>query len=76
MDTISEPLEELNLDALEFHPKVREKIMAQLKTCADVRFAKPETLAHRQGNVEMLDWFLKLPAQIMDEQRRAKAAGR
>jgi hypothetical protein len=76
MDTIRESLDELTLDALEHHPKIREKILAQLKTCADIRFAKPDTLAHRQGNVEMLDWFLKLPMQIMEEQRRAKATGR
>lgn len=76
IDTLSEPLEDLSLDQLQFHPKVMEKLYMLIKERADVRTCRPESLAHRQGNVEMLDWFLKLPAQIMEEHRKAKAAGR
>ena len=74
IDYVSEPVD--TLADLDHHPKIIEKIMAELQARADVRSARPDTLAHRQGNVEMLDWFLKLPKQIREEEKRAKAAGK
>ncbi len=74
IDVITRPTEEVELEHLQFHPKVRAKLVdalsannAKLKTCA------PETLVKIQTWAEALEWALQVPEQVLDEERKKKA---
>lgn len=72
VDTISKPTEEIEPEAVAYHPEVLKRLAAERAKLSDIAAATPDNLDRRQGQVAAIDWFLRLPAQILEEQRKTK----
>lgn len=69
MDSITRPLEEIERDSLEYHPKVKARLAEEMERAqAKLETVKPEELADAQAWMKALRMMLKLPQTIFEEE--------
>ncbi len=77
IDTLSQPLEHIERDDIEFHPLVRAELNLELNKWTNaLEKVPPEKLQSVQGKVEILRWLLtKMHGEILQKEReKAKKA--
>lgn len=77
VETLSQPVDLVSLETIEFHPLVKAELYLELKKWIDaLEKIPPERLQSVQGKVEILKWVLqRMPSEIIQKQRaKAQAA--